>query len=236
MKKSERWLTSVAIIAGVLPLILMAFMMKLLPLNVQVDQFPLAPGKEELPSGYNFLLTGIFCVVPMAIVLIARYVKAKIVVYPNYPAILGVSILLSLSFSGIAVFGVVSQITDPSKLEGFDYIGFSCVVISILFALFANVLRYRKFKAKIGIHNKYTRSSSSVWKTVHHNISTVQVWVFTFVAVVSAYIEGWRSFIIFGSALAAFFIWVYIYSFNVSKWFLKRQVETEAVKESDFNG
>ncbi len=226
MSKRDRWLTTIALIVAVLPLIFIAFIIKLLPARVPITDINIVDVKVEYANKYNNLITGLFCVVPLLIVAISRYIKVKIPDYKNYAAILIMSMVLSVAFSAIIVKGLITQIQNVKDLKSFDFIGFAVVLACIFMAITGTFTRYRKFKSKFwAINNRYTRSSASVWKTVHHNAAGVQTPVFTFVGVVLSYVRGYATLIIFCSALFLFIVWTFIHSYLIKKLFDKRRKE-----------
>lgn len=229
MTKRDRWLTSIAVLVSVLPLIIMAFILKLLPLNVALEGLPLLSAEKYL-NKYVYLVTGVFCIVPLSIVLISYYIKRKMVVYSNYPAILVMSMLLSLTFSVIAIYGVFSKVENINIFIEFDFIGFLAVLVSMATALLGNLMRYRNPKSVLAIKNKYTKASSSVFKTVHNNASSVQTWLFIIVTVIISFTIGWHSWVIYGSAVISYIVWCYIYSRAVMKYFEKRKAEYERMR------
>lgn len=233
MTKSERWLTSVAVLASVLPLIFIAFIIKLLPLEITLERVPLF-NEEAYLNKYTYLVTGLFCIVPLSIVLISVYIKRRMVVFRNYKAILIMVIVLSLSFTAIATQGVFIKIESLKVFNEFDIIGFFSVVLSIGMALSGNLTRYKNSKSVLAIRNKYTKASSSVFKTVHHNAAAVQTWTFILVSVAVSFTSGWISLTVFGAAAAAYLIWCYLYSRAVLKYFERKKREYKKAHWEEF--
>ena len=226
MSKKDRWLTEIAFITAVLPLIFIAFILKLMPTRIPITDINLIEVKVEYTNKYNNLITGLFCLVPLLIVGISRYIKKKIPDYKNYAAILIMSMVLSVAFSAIIIKGLTEQIRNIKDLKSFDFIGFGAVLACIFMALMGTVTRYRKFGSKVwAINNRYTRRSASIWKTVHHNAAGVQVPVFVFVGVVLSFVRGYPTLIIFFSALLLFAVWTFIHSYLIKCVFEKRRKE-----------
>jgi hypothetical protein len=232
MTKRERWLTTVALVLSVLPLIIVAFILKLYPSessrlidNIIIIEPPQV--KDDYISKYNNLVIGLFCVVPLSIVIIASYIKRKLVEYDNYTAILIVSIVLSVFFSAIALYGVVNQAVTRGGIIGFDAWGFLAVSASLFAALCGNLTRYFKFGSRFAINNRFTRSSVSVWKTVHRNAGILQTLGFTLMAVPLSFISGWAAAVVFVGAAGAFIAWTFLHSYRIRNLFAKRKTETE---------
>jgi hypothetical protein len=225
MTRDERWLTSAAFIAGTTPLIFMALILKLLPAEVPLMHLSLTEASPEYASKYNNLITGLFCVVPLSIVVIAKYIKRHIPDYRNYKAILIVAIALSLSFLGIVIFGLIVQLRRVEAIRDFDYTGFSSVLLSIAIAMCGNITRYRKMDGRLAINNRFTRASLSVWKTVHSNAATVQILWFAFIAVSLSFIRGWITFVVLAGGISAFLIWTYVHSYFVRNAFERKRRE-----------
>lgn len=226
MSKKERWLTVAALITAVLPLILIAFILKLLPERVPISDINIVDVKVEYANKYNNLIGVLFCLVPLFIVGVSRYIKMRLPEYKNYPAILIMTMVLSIAFSAIIAKGLSTQIRRVSELKSFDWLGFVCVLLSTAFAFITPVVRYRKFGSKFfAINNRYTRHSHSVWKTVHHNAAGVQTIVFVFVAVVVSFVRGWATAVILATAVFMFVIWTFIHSYIIKTTFDKRRRE-----------
>lgn len=226
MTKRERWLTEISFITAVLPLIFIAFILKLLPARIPITDINIVDVKVEYANKYNNLITGLFCLVPLLIVGISRYIKKKIPDYKNYTAILIMSMVLSLAFSAIIIKGLAAQVRNVKDLKSFDFVGFGAVLACIFMALMGTVTRYRKVGSKFwAINNRYTRSSASIWKTVHHNAASVQTPAFVFVAVVLSFVRGYATLIIFFSALFVFVVWTFIHSYLIKTVFEKRRKE-----------
>ncbi len=226
MSKKDRWLTEIAFITAVLPLIFIAFILKLLPARIPITNINIVDVKVEYANKYNNLITGLFCLVPLMIVAISRFIKNKLPEYKNYSAILIMSMVLSVAFSAIIIKGLAAQIQNVDDLKSFDFIGFGAVLICIFIALMGTVTRYRKVGSKFwAINNRFTRSSASIWKTVHHNAASVQTPVFVFVGVVLSFVRGYPTLIILFSALFLFIVWTFVHSYIIKSVFEKRRKE-----------
>ena len=224
MSKKDRWLTIVAFIVAVLPLIVIAFILKLLPEKIPITDINLIDAKVEYANKYSNLVTALLCLVPLLIVGTSRIIKTKLPEFKNYMAILIMSMVLSVAFTAIILKGLIEQVRNVEVLRVFDFVGFASVLVSIALALTGPITRYRKYDSKFwSINNRFSRFSTSVWKTIHHNAASVQTPVFTFVAVIASFVRGWPACIIFGVALVLFIVWTVVHSYIIKTTIEKRQ-------------
>jgi hypothetical protein len=201
----------------------MALILKLLPQSIPVVELSVVEHSVEYASKYNNLIMGLFCVVPLSIVVIARYIKGHVPDYHNYKAILLVSMALGLSFTGIVTYGLIVQIGRVQDLRDFDVSGFCSVLLSVAFAMCGNVTRYRKWGSRIALNNRFTRSSACVWKAVHNNAAAVQILGFVLISVLLSFIRGWITFALLAASVAVFAGWAYLYSYLVRNAFERRK-------------
>ena len=165
MSKKDRWFTIVALIVAVLPLIVIAFILKLLPEKIPITDINLIDAKVEYANKYSNLVTALLCLVPLLIVGTSRIIKTKLPEFKNYLAILVMSMVLSIAFTGIILKGLIAQTRNVETLRTFDFVGFASVLVSIALALTGPLTRYKKYGTKFwSVNNRFSRFSSSVWK------------------------------------------------------------------------
>lgn len=217
MSKRERWLSSVALVMSTIPLILTVILLKIIP-----DSVELIPNNLD-DSGPNNLFAGFLSIIPFFIVIGSRYIKRKVVVYRNFSTINIVAIVLSLLFTFVIGFCVARQINKLEEIiyTDLDYIGLSCVIISLFISISGNALRYRNVNSKIALRNKYTKKSVSVFKVVHQNASVVATFLFAILAIVLAFIHNYYALITLCSVIFAYLCWIYLHSYLVYNKFLK---------------
>ena len=106
MSNRERWLFSTVLLVSVLPFILSAGSMQILP-----DRFPLpkllSEDKEVLLSKYQFLYLGLMGFIPAALMVVARIFREKRVVERNFTFMAVAALCVGAVFLVVAVYGVV---------------------------------------------------------------------------------------------------------------------------------
>lgn len=224
MTNRERWLSAFALLAGILPFILIAGSMQFLPRIVYAPDISVGLTELAHVSKYNYLYLCLFCIVPLALQITAKLLKRKNIVQRNFTAMTVASLTISLVFLFAASYAVVYEIISNkiNLLREFDFFGAAAVLMSLLMGLLSNFYPSIKPNVFIGIKNRYTLHSKKIWEYVHTVAANVYTYAFFLLAVLQSALSlvldirlGWVQLIIWLVVTIGMFIWAWRYSYRV---------------------
>lgn len=239
MTNKERWLSGLALLLSLLPFILVAGSLQLLPERIEI---PKLIQSEELPpvtvSKYGYLYLGLFGLIPGALIVIARLLHARGLVERNFMSMTVVVLVLAVVFLLVCVYGMVYQIIryDIDLLKTFDFFGGSVVCASLLVGFLANYFPRLRKNDFIGLKNRYTLADNRVWAKVHYVAADVYMSVFygfaLFSSALSIWLDfrfGWVHIVLWVLAVFGLILWGRLYSRALGKALAR---ETSEVGES----
>ena len=97
MTNKERWLSSAALLISILPFILVAGSIQLLPDSIVLPNIVLAEDVIRLPK-YQYLVLGIFGLVPVVLVVVARLLRERKLVERNFKWMIIASFVIGFMF------------------------------------------------------------------------------------------------------------------------------------------
>ena len=109
MTNKERWLSSAALLISILPFILVAGSIQLLPDSIVLPNIVLAEDVIKLPK-YQYLVLGIFGLVPVVLVVVARLLRERKLVERNFMWMIIASFVLGFMFLSSSVYGMIDNI------------------------------------------------------------------------------------------------------------------------------
>ena len=219
MITKDRWFFAVSLVVSVLPFSVMAIALQFLP-----DEVPLLVilGEEiETVSKNRNLIIGLFCLVPVATVLLAGYLRCRRVIERNFYAVTVGAMVISLAFLCFVLYQLVVQARKTEIIRGFDFVGVISVCMAYVVALLGVPLYGLKPNDSLGFRNAYTRDSVAVWTAVHRHCSLVMVIGFTVVGTVDSFLRGYVPLVI----LLAAAVLMILYSLFVSQRYAKKFAE-----------
>lgn len=238
MTRKERWLFSISLLVAIMPFIIVASSLQMLPKTLMISA-ELLPGiiKVEV-SKYNYLYLGLFCLVPVSLIVSARILKEKGVVGRNFSSMIISGLVLGIVFLLVSAYGVIYQIVerDIDLLKGFDFMGTVVVILSLIMGLLSNFLPDIKQNDILGIKNKHTLSSNEVWKKVHIDVNNVFTFSYYGLALVLSglsifldYRYSWVHIVIWFAVSGLLFFWSSTHSKKVAQKLKKQASEIVSV-------
>lgn len=215
MNRKERWFVSIALILSVLPFLLVAVSLQFLPDYVPIIGIIQFSSELKYVSKYENLYMGLFCIVPFGLVMLAKFMKKRLLVDKNFLAIIASSILISLVFLGIVLYSVIIQANSSDILSKFDFLGVIVLVVTLLVSVFGTFLADLHRNDFLGLKNKYTLASSKVWDKVHYKAGDILTIGAVIVSIPMSLLRGWINIIIWIVGVCIFSLWVYRYSKKV---------------------
>lgn len=216
MTRTERWLFATSLLASILPYIIIATSLQLLPKTLSFSVEILPPFVMTQVTKYNFLCLGVFCLVPLTLILIARILKAKGVVGKNFCSMVISGLVISVIFLLVSAYGVIYQVAVKhiNLLKDFDFMGIAVLMMCILMGMLSNFLPDIKQNDFLGIKNRHTLKSKAVWVKVHGDVNNVFMTVYFTLAVLLSslsifldYSYSWIQLIIWGIVTVVLFVW-----------------------------
>lgn len=224
MTNKERWLFVTALLVSILPFILVASALQLLPDKIMLPT--LIEGEEVLLSKYQYLYLGLFGFVPAALAVISRILRERRFVKRNFMLMVIVSLCLGGMFSLVSVYGILYHIYiyDIDLLKKFEFFGAFAIVILLFGGMLANFFPQLRRNDVFGLKNKYTVADSRVWSKVHGMAADVYMGTFfgfaLFSAVLSIWLDfrmGWLHVVLWAVAVSGLIIWGRLYSRRLGK-------------------
>ena len=225
MSNKERWLFSTALLVSVLPFILLAGSMQILPDRFSLPQI-LKEDTEIFFSKYRFLYLGLMGFIPAALMVVARIFREKRVVERNFKYMAVAALCLGAVFLVVAVYGVIYNIHyyKIDLLKDFEFFSASVIIISLFAAEMANFFPLLKRNEVLGLKNRYTMRDNRVWTRVHEAAADVYMGTFYSFAVFSSSLcifmdfrLGWVHLILWVVTATGLIVWGRLYSRHVSR-------------------
>lgn len=220
MTNKERWLSSAALLISILPFILVAGSIQLLPDSIVLPNIVLAEDVIKLPK-YQYLVLGIFGLVPVVLVVVARLLRERKLVERNFMWMIIASFVLGFMFLSSSVYGMIDNIikNDIDLLKKFDFFGGSVVVASLIGGMLANFFPQLRRNDVLGLKNKYTMSDNRVWVKVHYAAADVYMSVLyafaLFTSALSIWLDfrlGWLHLVLWVAVISGLIVWGRLYS------------------------
>lgn len=186
MTKKERWLYSIGLLFSILPFIIVAASLQLMPHTVEIIVDIMAKVNVVEMSKYNYLFLGLFCLVPFVLIVSARLLKGKGAVGHNFIPMVISGLVIGVVFMIVGTYGVVYQVVTKKVdlLRDIDVIGTIAIVMSVVMGLLSNFLPDLKPNEIIGFKNRYTMSSNKVWEKVHTDMNNVAMGAYFLLAII----------------------------------------------------
>lgn len=235
MSNKERWLSSVALLISLLPFILVAGSMQLLPDYITIPNLRFEE-EEILLEKYKYLYLGLFGLAPAVLAVTARILRTRKLVERNFMFMTIAAISLGIVFLLVSVYGVIYHIVSYKidLLKSFDFYGGATVLISLILGLMSNFFPYLRRNGILGLRNKYTMADNRIWLKVHYAAANVYMSVFYTLAVFSSALSifldfrfGWIHIILWVIAVAALLLWGRLYSKLLGKRFPTQNEEAK---------
>lgn len=234
MKNRERWLSNIALMVSILPFILMAGSLQLLPDKIALPNIL----EEEVitVSKYQYLYFGLFGLVPAALVIIARVLHGRRLVEHNYLFMVIAALILAGVFFLVSAYGLVYHIYiyDVDLIMRFDFYGGAVMLASLVGGVLSTYFPQLHRNDIFGLKNKYTMSDSRVWEKVHTAAADVYMSVFFGFAILSSLLSNWISpkfawlqIVFWVVAVVGLFVWGRVYSQAVAKKIAKTELPTK---------
>ena len=158
MNKKERWLSSITLLVNVMPISLIAIAQSFVKGPFQVND-PLTGAVQLEFDVWQLNFIGLFCIIPFAIVTVARILRNRGYIARNFMVVLIAALVMNVVYLINMCWLVVSTASkyDVSLVfADFDYISFVCVLVSIAFCMLSNFLPDLPPNPVFGIKNKRT--------------------------------------------------------------------------------
>ena len=221
MTNKERWLSATALLISILPFILVAGSMQLLPDYTVLPN--LVHGEESVIvlQKYQFLYLGLMGFVPALLVVFARVLKAKHLVERNFLFMVLAAMFLGILFLGVIVYGMIYNIIryDIDLLMTFGFFSGSVVAVSLVCGELANFFPSLRRNDVLGLKNRYTMADNRVWVKVHYTAADVYMSTLYGFAVFSAALSiwldfryGWVHLILWLLTMSGLLVWGRVYS------------------------
>lgn len=224
MKNRERWLSNIALLVSILPFILAAGSLQLLPDRIVLPN--ILEGEALTISKYQYLYFGIFGLVPAALVIIARILHGRKLVEHNFMFMVIASLCLGCVFLFVSIYGLIYHIHiyDIDLIMQFDFYGGAVVIVSLAGGMLSTYLPQLRRNDVFGLKNKFTMTDSRVWEKVHVTAADVYMSVFFSFAMLVSLLGiwlnpryGWLQIILWVLAVAGLILWGRLYSQSVAK-------------------
>lgn len=220
MTNKERWLSAAALLISILPFILVAGSIQLLPNSIILPNIVLTEEAIKLPK-YQYLTLGFFGFVPVALVAVARFLRQRKLVERNFMWMIIASFVLGFVFLSVTVYGMIDNIikNDIDLLKKFDFFGASAVVASLAGGMLANFFPQLRRNDVLGLKNKYTMNDNRVWVKVHYAAADVYMSVLyafaVFTSALSIWLDfrlGWLHLVLWVAVISGLIVWGRLYS------------------------
>ncbi|MDE6399217.1 MAG: hypothetical protein K2L51_07840 [Clostridiales bacterium] len=236
MTNKERWLSATALLVSILPLILLAGSMQLLPDRIALPQILT---DEQHPavyiSKYQYLYLGFLGFIPAAFVLLARILRYKRIVERNHMYMVVASLCVGLAFLVVTAYGMIRNIIDYEidLLKTFEFFSGSVIIVSLLMGILANFFPALRRNEVLGLKNRYTLSDNRVWVKMHRVAADVYMGTMYLFAIFSSVLNifmdfrfGWVHLILWALTVTGLIVWGRLYSRHVYYRIIARRPHT----------
>lgn len=218
MTKHERWFSSVTLLIGVLPSIIVALVQSFIESPVFFVETATGGVLEFSVSQINYV--GIFGLIPFAFVFLARLLRGRGLLERHFTVVIAAVLVMSVVFFVIISWIVVSTLIHvdlTGMIARIDYMALVCSMVSIVFCMLSNCLPDLPPNPFFGVKNVYTVAHPAVWTKVNGAAASALTYIFLLAAVVTAYLSGIYSILALLAAIFIYYIWVIIFSRYVYK-------------------
>lgn len=219
MSKRDRWFYAVSLVIGVMPFSMMALALHFLPDNVPMIVELVGMDVTYISKNRN-LIIGVFCLIPIAAVMLAGELKRRKLIERNFYAVTIGSTVISLAFLCFVLYQLIMQTRRVSIIGSFDFVGVISVIISYILAFLGVPVYDIQPNAVLGFRNSYTMRSDAVWQRVHHHCSYACIAVFTVLGTCMSFIRGLPALLTLLGAMVLFLFYVLF----ISRYYFKKIV------------
>jgi hypothetical protein len=215
--KRDRWFYAVSLLMGVLPFSMMALALHFLP-----DEVPLivelykGDGIMYMHKNRN-LVIGVFCLIPIAAVMLAGELKRRKLIERNFYAITLGATVISLAFLCFVLYQLIMQSQRVNIISSFDFVGVISVCVSFIIAMFGVPIYDLQPNAVLGFRNSYTMRSDAVWSAVHHHAAFACIAGFTVLGMGLSFIRGLPALLTLLCGMAVYLFYVLFISWYYFK-------------------
>lgn len=238
MNKKERWLSSITLLVNVLPISLIAIAQSFVKGPFQVND-PLTGAVQLEFDVWQLNFIGLFCIIPFAIVTVARILRNRGYIARNFMVVLIAALVMNVVYLINMCWLVVSTASkyDVSLVfADFDYISFVCVLVSIAFCMLSNFLPDLPPNPVFGIKNKRTMEYPAVWNRVNVAAASALTYIFLICTVAAAYARGVYAVVVLLTGIFVYYIWVTIYTrVAYNRYVAERQAEIAVMLAAEEN-
>lgn len=239
MNKQERWLSSVTLLVNVLPVSLIGLAQSFLEGPFRLDD--LITGQTHFVFDVwqlNFI--GLFCIIPFAIVTIARFLRNRGYVARNFMVILIAALVMNIVYLISMCWIVISTARNYDVTVVFtslDYVSLVCILVSIVFCLLSNCLPDLPPNPVFGIKNKRTMEFPVVWNRVNAAAASTLTYIFLCETVAVAYARGPYAILVLLAGIFIYYIWVAVYTrYAYNRYLAERAKEKAELTGNDLRG
>ncbi len=226
MKRNERWLSSITLVVGVLPLILIATLESLAEGSFIFNDIVTGASYELNLDQLNFI--GLFCIIPFLIVLIARLLRSKNLIDKQFTVIIIATLVLSgvyiLAISTIMYSTLINCNADVVVTK-IDYVALVCTLLCLAFCILSNFLPDLKPNPIFGVKNSKTNAHPDIWRKVNGAAASALTYIFLFACVGCSYVGSIFSIFVLLAAIFVYYVWVVLYSRYAYNDFMKNHKE-----------
>lgn len=202
MKKSERWLFTVALNMCVIPVAALGIIFQLLP-----DRIPiviLSQTVAETTSKYSNLVLCLFLLIPLSMLVLSTVLYYKKLVDRNYISVTVGIILITAVFTFVLLYCFSKQSDDYEYVRGIDWSTFVCCLLSMALSFIGTLLYGLKPNEVMGFRNRYTSASADVWQKTHDALSFTCNGMFALMAAVMSFFRSWYAIAVVVAAALVF--------------------------------
>lgn len=231
MKRNERWLSSITLVVGVLPLILIATLEALAEGSFIYVDIVTGVSYELDMNQLNFI--GLFCFIPFLIVFIARLLRGKGLIDKHFNVIIIATLVLScvyIGFIAIIMINTLIHCDTNVVLTKIDYVSLVCTLLCLAFCILSNFLPDLKPNPIFGVKNSKTAAHPEIWRKVNGAAASALTYIFLIACVACSYAGNIFAIFVLLAAIFVYYIWLLIYSRYAYNDFMRRQ-QTETKPE-----
>ncbi len=214
MKSNERWLSSIALIISVLPLICVGLVRTFVTGSFLFED--LTKGVTYELTSSQVTMSGMFCIIPISILLIARTLRSKELLSQHFPTLVIATLILSCVYVFAMVYILVLTLKRTELSVAFakiDYFALVTSIVCIAVSFVGNFLPSLKPNPVFGVKNHYTMAHPDIWLAVNNGAASALTYIFLLAGVFTSHFGGITSVIIFLLACLLYYIWVALHSY-----------------------
>ena len=222
MNRNERWLSSIALLISVLPLILIALVQSFVQSPFLFVDIATKVVYELDVYQINFV--GLFCVIPFLILFIARTLRNRGLIEHHFKVIVIATLVMSCVYISVICWIVVMTVKEMDFTLVFtkiDYVSMDSTWVCLIFSMLCNCLPDLKPNPVFGVKNRRTMADPEIWTRVNSAAASALTYIFLVDAVCAAYAHGVASIMFLLAGIFIYYIWVAAYSRYSYKKFVK---------------